>query len=832
MVASVPYDQSIRFVSQPRHSGWGHDLGVESALWTAHPAISTNGWSRGESDFVDYTASLLRTHDPAFTALLGSAGVKYLIKFDYAPSAPHLLARAGDDPLYQQHSVETMMPGRSWVQETAGGALYTLPGASPILSFRPNIAVILGGRAGLAAFTDLPGIHPADWATFAADDLLTGSNGSFSRLIRYLRTADLVLVTGDTEQDLAVLATRPLVRVPGVTSDPGLDRKLGLLLTDESARRGSLADQTIPPPALVTTSTRSFSLDRPSRLELWTRVLFTGKPGLVRFFVDGRPVDTLLPLAPGEGGFRWIRVMSKDFAPGHHHIRVEGEASELGTTFEVDETRLLDPVIRTRILSALVKELLANRQNLAYSLDLSTAQYANLGTVTRTAGFTGYPLDRETSSFWQATSSTGITSSEIRDRGRAFQRFQLGVQRPYYAFAYHAFQAPQSWQGRDALLLRYRGTGSGSRYNFLVDFTEDHTKFASFPIIDDKPGWQAAVIRIAGRSRDWRHVVSVRLATKDKIAVGQLDLGPIRWLFPQEVVVTRDLATSELQKPHITGVGTFQGATTETAEGPASVTTLRAVIPIPLSYKPLRLVALPNRAVSPMPATAVKATSEGTAEYNVAFAAPRRGVLVFNQAYDPHWRLKTNGLELRPTARIESLTNGFLIPAGRYSGTVTFADRRLPTLGTALAVIASIGLAIALLLASAKKRRSLGGGARVQDTDYQEADQTKARASDGFGRGRPGLWAMIAVAITIGLVGQFSFLVGAAILVILAVTLRISWDMPLRLALILMGLAPLCIATGHWELADVLALFAIFLITISLALVIGKDRLRLRPEQE
>ncbi len=531
MVASVPYDQSIRFVSQPRHSGWGHDLGVESALWTAHPAISTNGWSRGESDFVDYTASLLRTHDPAFTALLGSAGVKYLIKFDYAPSAPHLLARAGDDPLYQQHSVETMMPGRSWVQETAGGALYTLPGASPILSFRPNIAVILGGRAGLAAFTDLPGIHPADWATFAADDLLTGSNGSFSRLIRYLRTADLVLVTGDTEQDLAVLATRPLVRVPGVTSDPGLDRKLGLLLTDESARRGSLADQTIPPPALVTTSTRSFSLDRPSRLELWTRVLFTGKPGLVRFFVDGRPVDTLLPLAPGEGGFRWIRVMSKDFAPGHHHIRVEGEASELGTTFEVDETRLLDPVIRTRILSALVKELLANRQNLAYSLDLSTAQYANLGTVTRTAGFTGYPLDRETSSFWQATSSTGITSSEIRDRGRAFQRFQLGVQRPYYAFAYHAFQAPQSWQGRDALLLRYRGTGSGSRYNFLVDFTEDHTKFASFPIIDDKPGWQAAVIRIAGRSRDWRHVVSVRLATKDKIAVGQLDLGPIRWLY-------------------------------------------------------------------------------------------------------------------------------------------------------------------------------------------------------------------------------------------------------------------------------------------------------------
>ena len=129
-VATVPYDQTIRFVRQGRYRGFEHDLGGESALWTGHPAVVDGGWQPASADFVAFTSTLLRHRDAAFGRLLGTVGVRRLVSFTYAPTAPHLAAR-GLDPHYQQLAVSRMPGLHAQPGANPAGSVYGLPASSP-----------------------------------------------------------------------------------------------------------------------------------------------------------------------------------------------------------------------------------------------------------------------------------------------------------------------------------------------------------------------------------------------------------------------------------------------------------------------------------------------------------------------------------------------------------------------------------------------------------------------------------------------------------------------------------------------------------------------------
>ena len=184
IVTSVPFDQTYRFVRQPGYRGWEHDLGSESAAFSGHPAIGDGGWDQQAADTVAFTSTLLKRGDPAFTRILGSLGSKYLLDLGYPATDPHLLV-GGSGPRSQQRAVAAMA-GLSRVTSNAGGRLYRIGSFASVVSFRPNIALVLGGRDGIAALADSPRIDLRTWAVFTADDVLAqeGTGGCSSSRAR------------------------------------------------------------------------------------------------------------------------------------------------------------------------------------------------------------------------------------------------------------------------------------------------------------------------------------------------------------------------------------------------------------------------------------------------------------------------------------------------------------------------------------------------------------------------------------------------------------------------------------------------------------------------
>ena len=618
-VASLPYDQSMRFVTTGGYQGWEHDLGVESPLFTGHPAMSTNSWDRRGSDFVDFTSTLLSRHDPAFGALLGSVGVKYLLGFDYAPdeAVPNSRRRATAE-------LRAVAGQPDLTRRTANdaGRLYEFRHASPLLSFRTNLAVVLGGREGLAAFADLPGIQLSAWATETADDLVSSSH-SLASLTRALDQSSVIVLSGADLRDLSVLASHAVVRVPGITSDPGLDRRAGILLTDESARRGSLADETVPPPGLVSSASTTFKLDRPRRLELWTRILRTASPGAVSFAVDGTTLRTLVPLEPGTGAFAWTRVSVISLARGSHVVRVSGHGSAFGGTFETDETRLIDPAVRRtngRLLQASVTR---NASKVEYLVDLSQGPFAE----GRSA-----PQGNAASEFWHPQDPHGISTNVVHAVGKVGIELNLTGTRRFYTVAVHKFAQPQSWAGRTYALLHYRGSGDGTQYDVLVDFNEERTDFASFPLVDSSPGWHTLAMSIKRDAGSWSHILSLRLATASKSDPGRITLGGVRLLFPTRLVERIQLPTRATSSPRILGAKTSsyrvgvvrrRGRSTVTISMPRRGAAGRARLWIP-----------PLHRVRAKPAVAVSFRPDGPAGWRYSFRAPRRGFLVLDQTYD------------------------------------------------------------------------------------------------------------------------------------------------------------------------------------------------------
>jgi hypothetical protein len=826
-LSSVPYNQFMRFFVQGSHRGYEHDIGTDSTIFTGHSAISGATWDRTTPDFVSFTSSLLKARDPAFTELLGAIGTKYLLKFNYPVSAPDLVTEGNGNPYYQQQAVQSMS-GLDPIQQTNGGTLYRMQSNAPLMSFRSNIAVVLGGRAGLAALADMPNINLPDWATFTADDVLSSQHGRpLDTLLNLIRASNLVLLSNETLQDITVLASPPVTQVPGITSNSGVDRKTGLLLTDESLRRGSLADQRFPPPALTPAATRTFHLNRPRYLELWTRILSGPTPGNVRFVLDGRQIGDLIPLAPAKGGFRWVRVAAQVFRPGDHTLHVVGGHSNLGGSFEVDETRLIDPTVRSAALNQLSAALHAVRRKVAYSLDLASLTYQNVRYGADSQPI-GSPLSDSPGRFWHIREPSKVQSAISRGSEGSRSVF-LTEPRTFYTFVQHVFPKPQDWRSRGFGMLRYRGTGDGRTYDLLVDFDYDHKSSTSFKIFDRQPGWHTAIFTVNPKRGDWSHVVSVRLATRTKETTGALELGPMGFMLPRNVSLTYPLVGDAAGRAAFFNVPSAGPNTRRLLSVPRGSNALQATLPLRVVKTNPRLTIPPLQAPEAHPAVPVSFRSSGVAKYDFSFNSPRWGVLVFNRKYDDKWRARASGLGYPLQVPESSLVNAFFFGPGPHSGTIDFAGRGAAITGIALSVLALIVLLVVGLLWHLRGIRR-PGTARWERTAWQATASRPVVVdwrSDEFWQQKEHLiWISTGIVASALVAAAFSFVVAAAIVLVGVWKLRPQWQLPWWWAVGFICVMPLYTAIGRSDVNENVAVVVVICMALAVLLLLREERSR------
>jgi hypothetical protein len=804
-VATVPYDQTIRFLDQGSYHGFEHDLGAESPIWTRRAAIGDGGWNQRAADFVAYSSSLLRQADPAYQELLGAVGTKYLVKFNYPATSAHL--QSLKRPLYQQHAVADM-PGFARMAKTDRGDLYALKGWSPMVSFRPNMALILGGGAGLASLANLRGIDMRAWAAVTADDAL--DRGGLVALLKLVHEANLILLGDEQLQDLAVQASAPVARVPGITSGPELDRKTQLLPSDGSTRSGSLSDKSIPPPGAKASAAATLRIQGSSKqLELWVRVKTGPTAGTLRLQVDGKTVRELTPLAVEAGGFRWLNARTMAFAPGAHRIAVEGTRSAYGQSFEVDEARLVEPVDRRAALAKLTGALGRAKGKIAYSLDLDDAQkWSPAQDYFSPADTIGDPT-----SFWRPV-DTGVAGTpragtvSINFTGR----------RKLYTFAYHNFSEPQDWTNRPYISLRYRGTGSGRTYLFIVDFDKAGRNSAVYSFVDSGVDWQTRAfslptpIRREGRT-GWPHVVSLRLAANSKSFVGSgLQLGALRLshALTQLPLTYPVLPSSRRRTAMLTS--SRGGFSRDFARIPAFSAELSARLPHTVLGEGFRLVVPPTAPLRQYPAVPVRFRQTSPTNYDFSFTSRRPGVLVLSQGYHPKWSVSSKGAG-GSSLPVFSATNGFVFGPGGHSGSIGFKGQRFAWWGLTLTLAALAGIVFLLV---SRRRESPPETPSVAVTDFGSRNGHIAIAA------RPRHF--VAVAVASGFIVAVSPL--AAVLFLMAVTLvlRPAWWIPWLGGLGLLAVAPIAVALDQSvSLDDVSFLFVVFM-TIGLGLLVRDVR--------
>jgi protein-S-isoprenylcysteine O-methyltransferase Ste14 len=208
---------------------------------------------------------------------------------------------------------------------------------------------------------------------------------------------------------------------------------------------------------------------------------------------------------------------------------------------------------------------------------------------------------------------------------------------------------------------------------------------------------------------------------------------------------------------------------------------------------------MPDKIPTILFATPVVPIKTGTAQYTVSFDAPRQGVLVFDQAYDSRWRFNAEGRKFLPASPVMALTNGFVVPAGHYTGSVGFAGRQLTAIGAGVGLLAVllIGLICFMLF-------------RMQAWRDQLVDEECARR---------GIVKVVNLEIDPDVepsaLGTFA-----------------RW--PLYVGIALLGLGTLGTAFGNGDGADLLAVGSTFVMLIAVAMVIkgaGRRReARLQPE--
>ncbi len=702
-VATVPFDQTMRFLEQHDYRGFEHDLGAESAAFTGHPTLGDGGWHQRASDTVAYLARLLERRDPAFTKLLANLGVKYVIEFDYPATAPHLrtgLSRAAlRDPAagtgFQQRALATM-PGLVLAARTDAGSVYRLQDWAQPLTFRPNLAVVLGGRSGLPVLASAEGVRLRDWAAVTAEDAI--ESGGLAALLRLIGRSDLLVISNERLLDVAVLATPPVIRLPGLSSDEGLDRLTQLLPSDESVRSGSLADQTVAPAGDgETVVAATFVAPAPAKeVELWLRMRTGSRQAGIHVEVDGEPIRTLTPLAPVGGGFRWFRAFGRTFAPGSEHtLALSALPSVYGDRFELDEARLVVATARKVALDQIARAVAEKRSRILYALDLDEAgKWA--ATTIPTAGQEPVAVDPAT--FWSVLETRRVRGSTSAGPGSTpALGLELRRGRRIYTLVRHRFARPLNWSGRTHVFLTVRGTGSGRTYTFIADFDAKNRRSARYTFVDDRPGWRTIAFSTrepdAGRPR-WETVHGVRLAIDRRDVDGELLLGQLA-LSRLDPLFSFRYPLVAVDRPREVTVGENIVATV--ASGSDSLT-----VRVPLDLVAgARLIVTPQRPIQARPALPLPSVRAGVTRYDVDFVAPVPGTLVFTEGFDPEWRMRAStGTDYAPIS-VFSLANGYILDSGTRAESVGFRGDKPARLGLALSgvsLLALLGIAFGLPL--------------------------------------------------------------------------------------------------------------------------------------
>ena len=697
MVATIPFEQDYRYVDQGSYQGYEHDLGYESTLFTGRGAVGDGSWNQRSANLLAYSAGLLTKGDPAFARILGSVDVRDLTSFNYPLVAPQLLSSSVGP--YTQQSMVAKMPGLTGLVSNASGNDYAINAAAAPLSFRSNVAVVLGGDQGLASLADWPGIKISDWAAFTADDVI--STSGFASLLTMMRHADLVLLADERPVDIAVEGTAPIASVTGITSDPQLDRLETDVPTDQSAQRGSLYDfdAAIPQP-LSTTSSSLVSVSSARRAQVWVRVLASSQAASIHVSVDGRAAGSVTPVTIGPGGFEWISLGRLHLAGGQHRVTVSASPSQYGDSYEVAEARLVDPAALTASEVELNRTLAARASHVAYALDLNdVAKWGWAALTSRLA-----PVGPQAFSLhaWSVPRGAGTVMSTVSAPGGASAvSFRAVAGRSVFSVAEIRYHVAQDWSDRPYVYLEFKGTGSGNLYTVIFDFGTNASSQARYVINDTSSGWRNIALSTAspepgGGPTDWSAVTSVRVALETKSTTGTFALG-----VPLPSVSVSNFTVS---LPAVAGTAGFHGALHPVCAGPAPP---HAPVLNPISQtiemsvadanSACRLYAAPAAGIHQVAATPVSVRHDGVERWGYSFTSARRGVLVWAQAFDPLWHLSDSAGAVTGHP-VMSLATGFVLGAGHHAGVLAFDGETGAMVGLAVTVgslLALIGLAIA-----------------------------------------------------------------------------------------------------------------------------------------
>ncbi len=690
VVATIPYDQSTMFVDTPAYSGYEHDLGYESPLFTGAPTLGTGDWDQRTSDYIAYTSTLLGAGDPAFARLLASVGVSDLVSLNEPIQAAQVLdATRGS---YYQQTAANGMSGLVPVTNNTGGTVYALPAASPLITFRPNIAVVLGGRAELAGFADLPGIDASSWAAFDADDLI--ADGGLPRLLNVINEASLVVAGPSQTGELAALAASPLTKLSGITSDPQPGRETLLLPSDQSTFLGALADpnQGIPLPA-TTAATSTFRLANPQTVEVWAHIESSAGAATINVAVDGHTVYTHTPLAVGANTFAWVPTATVSLAAGTHVVSIDARRSEFGDTYEVDEARVVNSATRLTDESQIDAALQSVSGHIAYAFDLdspgsSGQSAAAFEPVTKLSG--------TALAFWVPTAGVTV-SPDVTEIGAPAADVVVPAARDTYAAVQHSFAPAQDWSHRADVFLDFDGTDSGLTYQVVVTFG-DGTGDAYYTVKDDATGWRTVALSTnnptVSDSPDWASVTGIRIALPSKESSGTFRVG-VPALSGALTSIAEVYATPEaIAGTPVQLLAATSGracAAMPAASSAASISAgvLTVDVPTVALDDGCQAIVLPADGIHALPVVIPAVVAGST--YSVGFTSSHAGVLVFNQGYDPGWLLSSGGHAEAPIPT-QSVVNGYLLAAGSHSVTLSYSGNEIGIAGLVISVLVLLGV--------------------------------------------------------------------------------------------------------------------------------------------
>jgi hypothetical protein len=700
LVASVPFDQTRQFLSEQSYSGWEHDIGADSSVYSGHPAISDGDWNQWAADSIAYDATLLKSSDPAFGAVLGSVGVKYLVDFSNPATDPNLQPEIFGS-FYQQRALDGM-PTVLPAAVNAGGTLYRIRSASPWLSFRPNIAVIFGGRSGMSALAAQQEVDLSEWATITADDAL--AVGGIDQLLSLMEKSDRIVLSNERLKDIAILATPSIARLSGITSNVSQEDATQIVQSDASTRSGSLSNKLAPVPLVARSSTSEFRLATSLRDgQLWARVETGPTAARLTFSLDDRKIGHLTPLSPLSGAFRWLKLPTPVLSPGTHVLSVSASPSAFGDAFEIDEAKIVHARERFAAMNSISDAVEKHSDQLLMSIDLDNGQkWENVPRVPTSSVHPGE------SAFWTPLDDTNVQASLSPDNPDETRITTEGY-RTFYTLVAHDFESPRDWSDRQYFTLRFNGDNSGLSYRLVLDSTSGSP--ITYVFTDDQQGWTRETFStqsptIDGAAFDWSKVRALRLALDSKAARTSVAIGPLALSRRTQTV---NLSFPMPLGPHSVSFVSRNGlplaGRSEEVRSALSNTGLDVSVPFGLLGKGARLIVTPTQPIAASPALPVTFTQEPDGGYGFSFASQESGVLVLAQGFDPNWRLSEgdDSFSVSPIPT-QSLLNGFVMSSGSHRGALEIRGHDWVWLGW---LVSFLGLACSIAVIRRRPQRFL-----------------------------------------------------------------------------------------------------------------------------